>query len=154
MANDFRWLKLHQLDARLEVWHAVAREAPAPKEGWLRTLRTALGLSTGQFARRLGTRQPWILQLEKAEVSGSLSLASLRKAAAALDCDLVYALVPRDALETRVRKQAERVAKAELESVGHTMALEKQRPGRAAESRQLKALRDRLLTGPWQRLWK
>ena len=154
MASEFRWLRLRQLDQRLETWRSVAKRAPAPKEGWLRALRRAMGLSTGQLASRLGAHQPWVLQLEKGEARGTVTLASLRKAADAMGCDLVYALVPREPLEKLVRKQASLVAKTELKSVSHSMALEMQRTSRSVESRQLKALQARLLAGPWQRLWK
>jgi predicted DNA-binding mobile mystery protein A len=154
MKDNFRWLKLRQLDRQLDAWHSATARSPAPREGWLRALRTALGMTTGQLARRLGTRQPWVMQLEKSETKGTVTLASLQKAADALDCDLVYALVPRVPLEARIRRQAERLAKAELVSVSHTMALEKQSTGKAVESRQFKELRDDLLAGPWRRLWK
>ncbi len=154
MANDFRQLKLRQLDRQLQAWQKTAKTAPCPREGWLRALRTGLGLSTGQLAARLGTRQPWILQLEKAEVKGTASLASLRKAADVLGCDLVYALVPRKPLEQMVRERADQVARRELEAVSHSMTLEQQRPRRAVEAMQLKGLRDTLLAGPWRRLWK
>jgi len=154
MPSDFKMLKLHQLDQQLQIWRAATVKAPAPKEGWLRTVRRSIGLSTGQLARRLGVRQPWVMQLEKGEARGTVTLASLRKAAQALDCDLVYALVPRVPLEKRVRAQASRVAARELKSVSHSMDLERQRPGRDVERRQLQALQTRLLAGPWRMLWR
>src|SRR5579864_5953862 len=121
MKSDFRWLRLQQLDARLERWRAAARDNPVPSEGWLRTVRKTLELGTAQFARRLGTRQPWVVQLEKGEVKGTVTLASMRKAADALDCDLVYALVPRKPLVDTLHEQATRIARRELEAVGHSM---------------------------------
>jgi predicted DNA-binding mobile mystery protein A len=154
MASDFRQLKLRQLDQQLQGWRKTAKATPRPREGWLRTLRMALGLSTGQLAERLGARQPRVLQLEKGEISDTATLASLRKAADALDCDLVYALVPRKPLEQMVRDQVDTVAKQELATVSHSMALEEQRPSYAVETRQLKELRASLLAGPWRRLWR
>jgi predicted DNA-binding mobile mystery protein A len=154
MAKDFRQLKLRQLDTQLQTWRRIANTSPRPREGWLRTLRTGLGMSTGQLAQRLGSRQPWVLQLEKAEVKGTVTLASLRKAADALGCDLVYALVPRKPLEQMVHDQADKVAKQEMATVSHSMALEEQRPSYAVETKQLSELRDTLLAGPWRRLWK
>jgi predicted DNA-binding mobile mystery protein A len=153
MANDFRQLKLRQLDQQLQAWRKTANANPRPREGWLRTLRTALGMSTGKLAERLGARQPRVLQLEKAEIKDTATLASLRKAADALGCDLVYALVPRKPLEQMVTDQVDKVAKQELAAVSHSMALEEQRPSYAVETRQLKELRDALLSGPWRRLW-
>lgn len=153
MSLEFSQLQIRQLDKQLARWRMPAR-SPAPRTGWLRAIRHALGMSTSQLARRLGISQPRVLKLEKAEIDGSVTLASLRKAAEALGCEFVYALVPREPLEDMVRKQADRVAKAELRSVSHTMALEKQGTSKAVESQQLKALRERLLAGPRRRLWK
>ncbi|HEY1992299.1 MAG TPA: mobile mystery protein A [Gammaproteobacteria bacterium] len=153
MLNEFTRLQIKQLDKQLEVWRLPARRQ-SPRSGWLRAIRHALGMSTSQFARRLDISQPRVLKLEKAEMDGSVTLASLRKAAHAMDCELVYAIVPREPIEAMVLKQADRVARAELESVGHTMALENQRPGRNTEARQLKFLREKLLSGPRRRLWK
>lgn len=153
MSLEFSQLQIRQLDKQLARWRMPAR-SPVPRAGWLRAIRHALGMSTSQLARRLGISQPRVLKLEKAEIDGSVTLASLRKAAEALGCEFVYALVPREPLEDMVRKQADRVAKAELRSVSHTMALEKQRTGKAVESQQLKTLREKLLAGPRRRLWK
>lgn len=153
MSLEFNQLQIRQLDKQLARWRMPAK-SPVPRTGWLRAIRHALGMSTSQLARRLGISQPRVLKLEKAEIDGSVTLASLRKAAEALGCEFVYALVPREPLEDMVRKQADRVAKAELRSVSHTMALEKQRTGKAVESQQLKTLRERLLAGPRRRLWK
>jgi len=59
--------------------------------------REAIGVSSGELAQRMGTsRQLW-LQQEKAEAEGRITLRSLRTLANALDCDLVYALVPEPA---------------------------------------------------------
>jgi len=68
-----------------------------PQRGWIRAIRDALGVSGPQLAFRLGVSKQRISALEKAEIEGGASLNSIRQAADALDCDLVYALVPRDA---------------------------------------------------------
>lgn len=154
MATEFRWLKLRQLGTRLTPWRRAATHAPRPKEGWIRAIRQALGMGTEAYAARLGTRQPWVMQLEHAELKGTLTLASLEKAAAALDCDFVYALVPRRPLEQAVKEQAANAARRLVKEVSHSMALEQQRPSRAVEARQQKTLERRLLDGPWRRLWK
>lgn len=154
MANDFRQLKLRQLDKQLQTWRKTAKTLTRPREGWLRTIRMTLGMSTGQLAERMGSRQPWVLQLEKAEVDDTATLASLRKAAEALGCELVHVLVPRKPLVQMVSDQADKVARQELATVSHSMALEEQRSSYAVETKQLSELRDTLLAGPWRRLWK
>jgi transcriptional regulator with XRE-family HTH domain len=49
------------------------------------------------LADALGCKRQACAQLERSEARGAISLYSLRKAAAAMDCELVYALVPRGA---------------------------------------------------------
>jgi predicted DNA-binding mobile mystery protein A len=83
-------------------------------------------MSGVQFARRLDVQPPSVAALEASEESGAIQLRTLRRAAEALDCTLVYALVPNDSLEKAVRKRARRIALRDLGRVAHTMKLEAQ----------------------------
>jgi predicted DNA-binding mobile mystery protein A len=85
---------IEQLDSVLAGFHA-ARSAPRPAQGWIRAIREALGVSSGELGRILGVSRQLPLQFEKAEAEDSITLKSLRAVANALDCDLVYALAPR-----------------------------------------------------------
>lgn len=107
-----------------------------PFAGWVRAIRDALGLSTRQLGERLGVAAMSVTDLEESERAGSAQLATLRRAADAMDCDLVYAFVPRASLEDTVRRQALRVARRELARVDTTMRLEDQAlPNDEAEAR-------------------
>jgi predicted DNA-binding mobile mystery protein A len=66
-----------------------------PAAGWLRSVREALGLSLADQARKLKVTPPAVRSFEQAEAEDRITLASLRRTAAAMDCDLVYTLVPR-----------------------------------------------------------
>lgn len=79
---------------------------------------------------------------------------SLRKLAAALDCEVRYTLVPRHDLEDTVSKQAETVARAEVLGVSHTMALEQQKPNNSFEQDMIAERKRELLSGNWSRLWR
>lgn len=97
-----------------------------PTRGWIRAIRDALGMTSRQLASRLGVSQVAVTKLERSEVDGSARLESLRRAAAALDCDLVYALVPRSTLDETVRQRASLLAGQDLHKVDRTMRLEDQ----------------------------
>jgi len=97
-----------------------------PSKGWLRTVREALNMPQRELARRLNISQPSVQALERREVSGAITMESLERAADALGCDLVYALIPRRPLEETLREQAEKVARTHWAAVEHTMALEDQ----------------------------
>jgi predicted DNA-binding mobile mystery protein A len=64
-----------------------------PTLGWLRTVRDELGLTLVEIADRMKVTPPAIRSFEQAEAEDRITMASLRRAAAAMDCDLVYALV-------------------------------------------------------------
>jgi predicted DNA-binding mobile mystery protein A len=115
-----------RLDKKLSDFSALQQIGPPPK-GWLRAVRDALGMSGTQFARRLGVSWQSMDDLEKSEAAGTIGLETLRKAAAALDCTLVYAIVPNRPLETLVEERAQALAKAALARVDQTMRLEDQR---------------------------
>lgn len=113
------------LDTRLTKLKEVASQPP-PHRGWVRAIREALGMSTTELAARMGVVQSRVSAIEHGESQGTIKLETLRRTAAALDCDLVYALVPRTTLSDAVRRQALRKAAAHLRNVQHHMRLEDQ----------------------------
>ncbi|HXW18290.1 MAG TPA: mobile mystery protein A, partial [Candidatus Acidoferrales bacterium] len=116
---------IRHLDVRFAALRPLLRTQRPPK-GWLRAIRDALGMTTKQFAARLGVSQPRIVELEQSEVSGSVTLNTLQRAAEALDCRFVYALVPDKPLADTVRDRAEFVARQRQAAVEQTMRLEDQ----------------------------
>jgi predicted DNA-binding mobile mystery protein A len=134
MREEFRSLGLKQLDRSLESYKAAAK-IPRPLKGWIRTIRHALGVSSGELARRLGTSRQLPLQLEKGEAEDRITLRSLRAVANALDCDLVYALVPRaHSMQELIENRAHAEAKKRVLGVEHSMPLENQTAGRIDET--------------------
>jgi predicted DNA-binding mobile mystery protein A len=125
--TEFRELQRSQLDAKLA--DPGLRALGPPRSGWIRAIRAALGMSAAQLGRRLNMTRQGVTDLEKREAAQTVSLASLRKAADALECDVVMALVPRDSLENAVRQQARRKALEERNRLVHTMRLERQESG-------------------------
>jgi predicted DNA-binding mobile mystery protein A len=87
-------------------------------------------MSAGVLARRLGTTASAVMRLEQSEASDRIQLGTLRRAADALGCEVVYFLVPRRPLEETVREQARKLAAPHAAAVEHTMALEDQATGR------------------------
>lgn len=97
-----------------------------PRGGWVRAVRDALGMSQDVLATRLGVTKANVAKLEKSELAGTISVGKLAELARAMDCQLVYALVPNRTLEQTVQDQATSVAATELGYVSTTMALEDQ----------------------------
>lgn len=114
------------LDEKLQPFQPAEQHRP-PVKGWIRALRDSLGLSAAQLGARLGVRSQSVDDWEKSEISGGISLDTLRRVGRAMDCTLVYALVPNTSLNETVLRRAESLARAAITGVSHTMALEDQR---------------------------
>lgn len=97
-----------------------------PASGWLLVLRKALGMTGAQVARRLGVTRAAIYQAERNEREGVISLKQLEKIAEALDAHLIYAIVPKQDVNTIIRNQAEKKAEKIVRRAGSHMALESQ----------------------------
>jgi predicted DNA-binding mobile mystery protein A len=124
------------LDARLAPLKPVEQFAPPPR-GWIKAVRQALGMSGVQFAKRLGVKPQTVSALEKSENGGSIQIETLRRAAEALDCTLVYALVPKTGLDNNIDQRAKRIAMTNLASAAHTMKLEAQTATNVDRERQI-----------------
>lgn len=152
MDISLRSLKLRQIDTALEPFRSL-RTVHAPAKGWLSEIRRALAMSAAQLGHRLGITRQAVSSLEYAEADGSITLKSLHRAADALQCDLVYALVPRESLETLLDRQAQTVALARVNRASHTMALERQDVSEHEREAQVQDLAKRL-RAQWPRnLW-
>lgn len=129
------------------------RNVQRPVKGWLRAIREALGISGKQFAKRLGVTPPRITSLEKGEQYGSVTIKTMRQAAAALDCVFVYAVIPRESLTATIRKQAESLAKKRLLNASHSMLLEAQQLSHDEQQKAFDAEVDNLMRNMPRELW-
>lgn len=148
MMNKFKYMQLRMLDDHLSEVSVCEH----PSGGWIRAVRTSVGMSVRQMAQRIGITQQSASRLEKNEADDAITLRSLRRAAEALDCRLVYALVPNEGgLRDIVRRQALRKARDIVGPVDHSMMLEAQN----ADDNKEKAdqIADELARNPNPRLW-
>lgn len=97
-----------------------------PPEGWLRTVRKALGMSGSQLAKKMKVTRARVAQAELAERSGAATLKSMQSMAAAMGCQFVYAIVPPKHIEDLILAQARKKASALVGTTSKHMALESQ----------------------------
>lgn len=119
------------LDLQSPAMHDARRLIRLPVKGWLRAVRDAVGLQQTEVARKLGVTRQTYTQLEQAEARRTITLKSLDKAAEAMDCEVVYFLVPK---ETAGRTFAELAQIHDpmfkhLQKTEHSMSLEGQAVG-------------------------
>jgi predicted DNA-binding mobile mystery protein A len=74
----------------------MVQEKAGKVQGWLRTVRRAVGIPVAEVARRMGVGESEVYRMEYAEGRGVIELQTLRRAAEALGCDLVYGLAPKE----------------------------------------------------------
>jgi predicted DNA-binding mobile mystery protein A len=132
MKATYRKTRVHQMVRSLAPLQKIPRARPA--RGWLRAIREALGLSLEEVGRASNATKQRILSFEKAEANDRITLRSLRRVAEAMECELVYAIVPRSG---DIRALADRAIRNKIakrvRAVEHTMALEDQAPGGVEE---------------------
>lgn len=97
-----------------------------PAEGWLKTIRQALGMSGAQLAKRLGVTKGRVSQAENAELEGGITIKTMHNMAAAMNCRFVYAIIPEKDVEIILRDQALKKAKERVTAASTHMALEAQ----------------------------
>lgn len=147
-----RNLALRQLDETLDRWRALPRSRPG--RGWLRTIRQTLGMTTRQLAKSVGVTQSAVMDVERAESKGDVTLATLQRYATALDCELIYALIPKRPMQEAIEERADRIARDQISRVRHSMALEDQLTSKDHSDREVEELRRKLLEGKRSRLWQ
>jgi len=152
MSKGFRTLRLGHLDATLARWRSAGLPS-RPPSGWLRAIRNALGMSSAALATRMGVTDSAVRKLEEAESNDAITLGTLRRIAAALDCELQYALVPRRPLEAMRTQRAMEVAREQVHSVARSMALEDQSVDATLTERQITEIAQALLSGSGRGLW-
>jgi len=119
-------LKIAQLSRKLMSYKTVGNES-APTIGWVKTIRTSIGMSLEQLGNQLGITRQSAQNLEKREAEGSITINALEEAGKAVGMKLVYGFVPMDgSLEKLIEKRAQRLAVEIVMRTSGTMKLEGQ----------------------------
>lgn len=126
-----------------------------PRSGWLRAIRLALGMPQNVLADRLKIKSQSLVDIEKSEQSGKISMATLERVASELDCEVFYTLVPRTSLENTVEQQAEKTATKIIEHADLHMNLESQGTSKKFKANRIREVKDELLrANSSKKLWE
>ncbi|MEJ7692729.1 mobile mystery protein A [Daejeonella sp.] len=121
-----RNLELQHLSAKISAFSNLQKVA-IPPTGWIKAIRTALGMSLRQLGNKLSITKQSAQDIEKREKDGSITLRSLREAATALDMQLVYGFVPNDGtLDALIENKARELASQIVLRTSNSMKLEDQ----------------------------
>lgn len=119
-------LMLQQLNRKLLSFATLGRIA-VPASGWIKAIRNTLGMSMQQLANKLSISKQGVLDIEKREADGSITIKSLRELGRVLEMELVYGFVPKDgSLDAMIEKKANELATKIVLRTSNTMELEDQ----------------------------
>ena len=107
--KELRTRARRELDEDLRVFRG--KRVRRSKWGWLRGVRQALGMRVDEVARRLNVGRSEVYRLEMSESRETITLKKLRAAAAAMGCEVVYAVVPRKGTLEELAEELERERK-------------------------------------------
>lgn len=117
---------LSQINRRLEALRGL-REKAKVREGWIKFMRVALGLTLSDLAKLTSLSTATVAQAERREVEGQVTLSTLNKMAEAMECELVYAFIPKKDLPTLIHDKAFEKARKTLGIADLHMKLEDQK---------------------------
>ncbi len=107
-------LAMMQIERRLVNLRGLAKYADI-RTGWISYMRRAMYMTLGTLAGAAKLSQATVQQIEKRETTGKVTLATMRKIAASMDCELIYAIVPKrelpDFLKTKADIKAARIVR-------------------------------------------
>ena len=133
-------LQIQQLNGKMLAFASLQKITPPPT-GWVKAIRTALGMSMLQLGNRLSITKQSVQDIERREKDGSITIKALKETARALDMQLIYGFVPNDgSLEALIDRKAKELATHIVQRTSNTMKLEdqentKQRIEKAIEER-------------------
>jgi predicted DNA-binding mobile mystery protein A len=153
LAGLHRRLQRKEIDQFFEANPRLRLDLSPPTGGWLKAIRTSLGMTTEQLGRRVRVTQSTASRAERAETEGRISLNTLERMADALGCDVGYTLIPRTALDMVVHNRANQAAHRIVGEVTQGMALEGQSTDDHSRSGQVDAVRERLIAQGSSEIW-
>jgi predicted DNA-binding mobile mystery protein A len=126
MNNLNQKLIIEQLDRKFEKLINL-NDLESPSQGWIKSIRKALNMSLKQLANKLNITSVSVKETEQREQDKGITLKKLSEVAEALDCRLVYAIIPKqNSLEKIIEKRAYKFAEEIVFRTSHTMKLEDQ----------------------------
>jgi predicted DNA-binding mobile mystery protein A len=140
MKNQNKQLVIEQLDKKLQKY-SVINITDIPPRGWVYSIRTALGMSLKQLAKRLDKSVPTVKEIEEREENKNITLNKLIEVANVLNMQFVYAFIPKEgSLEKIIEKRTQEIAQKIVMRTSHSMELEDQKN---RDERLEKAIKDR-----------
>lgn len=123
-------------------------------KGWLSAIRKSLNMSQRQLGNRLSITPQGVMDIEKREVEGTITLNTLKQFAEALDMQLVYGLIPKEeSLEKMIGIKARQMATKIVMRTSTTMKLEDQENSKERIDQAINELTEEIIRNIPRSLW-
>ncbi len=124
MRNDK--LQFQQLNEKMDKLTGL-QHVIVPPIGWIRAIRNGIGMSMEQLGRKLSITKQGVMDIEKREMEGAITIKAMQEIAKAMDTQFVYGFVPNaGSLEQMIETRALEIAKKIVQRTSNTMKLEDQ----------------------------
>lgn len=124
MRNDK--LQFQQLNEKMDQLTGL-QHVIVPPIGWIRAIRNGIGMSMEQLGRKLSITKQGVMDIEKREMEGAITIKAMQEIAKAMDTQFVYGFVPNaGSLEQMIETRALEIAKTIVQRTSTTMKLEDQ----------------------------
>ena len=119
-------LQFQQLNEKMDQLNGM-QHVIVPPIGWIKAIRNGIGMSMEQLGKKLSITKQGVMDIEKREKEGAITIKSMQEIAKAMDMKLVYGFVPNEGdLEQMIETRAIEMAKKIVERTSNTMKLEDQ----------------------------
>lgn len=119
-------LQLQQLNEKLDkligLHHLIV-----PPIGWIKAIRIGIGMSMEQLGKKLSITKQAVMDIEKREKDGAITIRSMQEIAKVMDMKFVYGFVPNaGSLDQMIERRALEMATKIVQRTSTTMKLEDQ----------------------------
>jgi predicted DNA-binding mobile mystery protein A len=121
---------IEQLDLKLKPFFEI-KNIEVPERGWVYAIRTALNMTLQQLGHKLNISTQGVQDIEKRELSGSISIKSMKEVGKALDMQFVYGFVSNHHslekfIDLKARELAEKIVLKKLNASAENKVMGKE----------------------------
>lgn len=119
-------LQVQQLNEKM-VQLAGMQQVIVPPIGWIKAIRNGIGMSMEQLGKKLSITKQGVMDMEKREKEGAITIKSMQEIGKAINMQFVYGFVPNNgSLNQMIENRALEMATKIVERTSTTMKLEDQ----------------------------
>ena len=146
-------LQFQQLNEKLDQL-TVLQHVNVPPIGWIKAIRNGIGMSMEQLGKKLSITKQGVMDIEKREKEGAITIKSMQELAKALDLKFVYGFVPNaGSLEQMIETRALEIASKIVERTSTTMKLEDQANSKERVEKAIKERASEIINKTPKILW-